>query len=167
MAFDTYNVACRENVPAASLRHFAVWNGSTTHMVVVTLIRAVEASTAAAAGVKIAFGATRMTSIPTGGTALGWSMADTLQQAMPASIIAVKLHTAGTVSPDFFGACALNPEETVSAADGIIYSAPLDMSRPMTLRQNEGFEVRQGLLAGAGNVSFVATVYIVPVGAPI
>jgi hypothetical protein len=167
MAFDTYNVACRENVPGASKRHLAVWNGSSTHMVVVTLIRAVEASTAAAVGLKIAFGATRLTSIPTGGSALGWSKADTQQANMPVEIIALKENTAGSVSPDFFGACSLNPEETVAAADGIIYSAPLDMSRPLTLRQNEGFEVRQGALAGAGAVSFVATVYLLPVGTPV
>lgn len=167
MAFDTYNVACRENVPAAGKRHLAVWNGSSTLMVVVTLIRVVEASIAAAAGLKVAFGATRMTSIPTGGSGLGWSKADTQQPNMDAAVIALKEHTAGSVSPDFFGAAAVNPEETVAASEGIIYSAPLDMSRPITLRQNEGFEVRQGALAGAGAVSFVATVYVLPVGSPI
>ena len=167
MAFDTYNVACRENVPGASKRHFAIWNGSSTQMVVITSIKAVEASTAAAVGLKIAFGVTRMTSIPTGGSALGWAKADTDQVNMPAEIIAVKEHTAGSVSADFFGAAAVNTEETSAASNGFLYQSPLDMSRPMTLRQDEGIEVRQGALAGAGNVSFVATVYVIPVQAPL
>lgn len=171
MAFDTYNVACRENVVSvASKRHFAIWNASTTHMVVITLVRAIEASTAVVTtGVKVAFGVTRMTGIPTSGTALGWSKADTLQADMPTSIIAVKEHAAGTVSPDFFGAAAVNPEESVSASEGTLYSSPLDMSRPMTLRQNEGIEVRQGTLTSPtpSAVSFVATVYLLPVGDPI
>lgn len=168
MAFDTYHVACRENQPGAGKRHFAVWNGSSTHMIVVTLIKAVEAATAAHVGLKVAFAPVRMTSIPTGGTPLGWSKADTDQPDVPTGIIAVKEHAGGAISPDFFGAGSINTEETSAAGGaGILYMAPLDMARPVTLREGEGFEVRQGGLAGAGHVSFVATVYVVPVGAPI
>lgn len=167
MAFDTYYVACRENVPGASKRHFAIWNGSPDWLVVVTLIRVVEAATAAHAGLKIAFAPVRLTSVPTGGSLLGWSKADTLQPDMPATIVARKEHTAGTIDPDFFGGGAVNTEETQAAGGaGLLYASPLDMSRPMTLRENEGFEVRQGALAGAGHVSFVATVYLRPVGPP-
>jgi hypothetical protein len=159
---DTYYASVRESVAGASKRHMAVFNaaGSGKTLVVYRIV-AIGAPTAAVSGLVVPLAALRLTSEPTDGTTRAFAKAVPANPNVPAQVTVRDGHTTGAVEAIAFGVGVVSGEETSSANESVLYEAPIDGSQQITLPEGSGFEVRQGTLASAGNVSIVAVVGLV------
>lgn len=156
---DTYYASVRESPAGANKRHMAVFNanGSGKTMVVYR-IKAVGAPTSAVTGMVIPIASIRLTGAPAGGTPLAFAKAVPGNPSVPAQVTVLQEHTSGTVEAIAFGLACVSGEETASANGDMVYEAPLDGSQMIEFPEGSGFEVRQGTLASAGNVSIVAVI---------
>ena len=160
---DTYYASVRESAAGANKRHLSVFNaaGSGKDLVVYRIVAA-GAPAAAVAGLKVALAAVRLTAVPTGGTPLAFAKAKSANPAVPAQVTVVTGATGGGgVEAVAFGLGVVSTEETASDNETVIYEAPIDGSQQITLPEGEGFEVRQGTLASAGELNVVAVVGLV------
>lgn len=168
---DTYTASIREISVGALKRLMAVWNGvGSGKVLVVYRIVAVPAPTGVVAGLNVALAAIRLTSAPTGGTARAFGKACPADITggrlatpdVPAQVIFQEAHTAGNIeggaNPITFGIGAVNSDETSQSGGATLYESPPDGSDWIYCPEGWGFEIRQGALAGAGNVSLHATI---------
>jgi hypothetical protein len=163
MAETTYYASVRESVAGANKRHLAVFNAVGSNKVMrVYRIVAAGTPTAAVAGLKISLAALRLTSAPTGGSALTFAKARTVSANVPSQVTVAAATTGGAVEAIAFGLGVVSGEETASDNESVIYEAPIDGSEAIELVEGEGFEVRQLTLAAAGAVSIVAVIGLSP-----
>jgi hypothetical protein len=168
---DTYTASIREIAVGALKRHMAVWNGvGSGKVLVVFRITAAPAAIATATGLNVPLAAIRLTSAPTGGTPRSFGKAcpaditggRTATPDVPAEVIMLEAHTGGNIeggaNPITFGLGSVNSDETSQSGETTLYESPPDGSDWIYCPEGWGFEIRQGALAGAGNISILATI---------
>lgn len=146
-----YAAAVAGSSVAANKVHLALWNGSGSRRTIrIRNITVSTETTAAVTGFQMGIRVNRITSAPSGGTAVTIAKLDSSNPDLPAQITA-STGPSVTLGP-LLMAAGINPEET----GGPGYTAPLYVCREdeqcITLREGEGIAVSQYGTAGVGLV---------------
>lgn len=158
---NTYFVSVKQSTAGADKRHLTIWNGTSNQDLRVLLVQAASAPTAAVTGLVIPLEAKRITSQPTGGSALTPSKAVASNPNVPASIECLAGATGGAVEEaSAFGVGTVSGEETAAAATSVLYQMTLNGAQPVTLGPGSGMLVKQGSLASAGAINVVVIVSV-------
>lgn len=161
MADNTYFVGVKESAVAAGKRHLTIWNGTAAQELRILLVQATGAPTAAVSGLVVPLYCARVTTQPTGGSALTPSKAVASNPNVPATVECLTGASGGAAeeaSP--FGVGTVSGEETASLGESVLYQMTLNGAQPVTLAPGTGLVVRQGTLASAGAISVVVQVSV-------
>lgn len=156
MADNTYFVSVLASVAGASKRHLTIWNGTAAQDLRILAVQASGAPTAAVTGQIIPLYVTRITTQPTGGSAITPSKAVAGNPNVPGTIECLTGATGGAAeeaSP--FGVGSVSGEETASLGESVLYKMELNGAQPVTLGPGSGLVVKQGALASAGAINVV------------
>jgi hypothetical protein len=163
MANQTYYATVLNSAPAANKVHYALWNGTAAQVLRIGLIQASGAPAAAVTGMVVPLYAKRITSAPTGGTAVVLSKARTNNTNVPGTIVSVTAPTGGAAeeatSPFAIG--TVSAEETASLCESVLYEYSLNGQQAFTLDPGEGLIVRQNAMAStAGAINVLVSVTV-------
>jgi hypothetical protein len=154
----THYVAVIASAAGASKRHLAIFNGaSSTETLKILEIRASGAPTVAVTGLVVPLVVYRITAAPTGGSTVTPGEAVTADANLDANVVLMAAATGGATEAAAVAAGVVSGEETASANSDLLYQAPIDGRKPLTLVAGEGILVKQGALASAGAISVVVT----------
>lgn len=161
MADNTYYVGVKESAAGAGKRHLTIWNGTAAQDLRVLLVQASGAPVATVTGQVIPLYCARITTQPTGGSALTPIKAVESNPNVPGTIQCLTGANGGAAEESSpFGVGTVSGEESASLAESVLYQMMLNGAQPVTLSPGTGMVVRQGTLASAGAINVLVCISV-------